>query len=103
METRARGEVCDFTLREYTPDGWMQDGLTLAQVLWAGGIDSDLYTYLDKAESVCVVRLTPTELSLFSEKLPGRYLVRLREADETARKEPDRSLPFGPNREVYEG
>ena len=95
--------VCDFTLREYTPDGWMQDGLMLAQVLWAGGIDSDLYTYLDKAESMCVVRLTPAELAFWSEKLPGRYLVKLREADELAQAEPDRSLPFGPNREVYEG
>ena len=75
----------------------------LGHVLWAAGIDSDLYTYFDKAESVCVVHLTPTELSFWSEKLPGRYLVRLREADETARTEPDRSLPFGPNREVYEG
>lgn len=103
LEKLPRDEVHDFTLREYTPDGWMQDGLTLAQVLWAGGIDSDLYTYLDKAESVCVVRLTPAELSLFSEKLPGRYLVRLRETDELAQIEPDYSLPFGPNREVYEG
>jgi len=103
LEKLSRDEVCDFTLREYTPDGWMQDGLMLAQVLWAGGIDSDIYTYVDKAESVCVVRLTPTELSLFSEKLPGRYLVRLREADELAQTEPDYRLPFGPNREVYEG
>ena len=103
LEKLPRDEVHDFTLREYTPDGWQQDGLTLAQVLWAGGIDSDLYTYLDKAESVCVVRLTPAELSLFSEKLPGRYLVRLRESDELAQTEPDYSLPFGPNREVYEG
>lgn len=103
LEKLSRDEVCDFTLREYTPDGWMQDGLMLAQVLWAAGIDSDLYTRRDKAESVCVVRLTPTELSLFSEKLPGRYLVRLREADELAQTEPDYRLPFGPNREVYEG
>lgn len=103
LEKLPRDEVRDFTLREYTPDGWLQDGLMLAQVLWAGGIDSDLYTYLDEAESVCVVRLTPTELSLFSEKLPGRYLVRLREADELAQTEPDYRLPFGPNREVYEG
>ena len=103
LEKLSQDEVCDFTLREYTPDGWAQDGLMLAHVLWAAGIDSDLYTYFDKKESVCVVHLTPTELSFWSEKLPGRYLVRLREADETARTEPDRSLPFGPNREVYEG
>ena len=50
-----------------------------------------------------MVHLTPAELSFWSEKLPGRYLVRLREADELAQAEPDRSLPFGPNREVYEG
>ncbi len=99
----SRDEVCDFTLREYSPSGWEQDGLKLAYVLWAAGVDSDLYTYFDKAESVCVVNLTPAELSFWSEKLPGRYLVGLREADETARTEPDRSLPFGPNREVYEG
>ena len=99
----SRDEVCDFALREYTPSGWARDGLTLGYVLWASGIDSDLYTYFDKKESVCVVHLTPTELSFWSEKLPGRYLVRLREADELARTEPDRSLPFGPNREVYEG
>ena len=103
LEKLSRDEVCDFTLREYTPSGWAQDGLMLAQVLWAAGIDSDLYTRRDKAESVCVVRLTPAELSFWSEKLPGRYLVRLREADELAQAEPDRSLPFGPNREVYEG
>jgi len=103
LEKLSRDEVCDFTLREYTPDGWAQDGLMLGHVLWAAGIDSDLYTYFDKKESVCVVHLTPAELSFWGEKLPGRYLVRLREADETARTEPDRSLPFGPNREVYEG
>ncbi len=103
LEKLSRDEVCDFTLRAYSPSGWDRDGLMLGHVLWAGGIDSDLYTYFDKAESVCVVHLTPAELSFWSEKLPGRYLVRLREADELAQAEPDRSLPFGPNREVYEG
>ena len=103
LEKRARDEVCDFTLRSYSPSGWEQDGQLLVSVLWNAGIDVDLYTYRDKAESVCVVRLTPEELSFWSEKLPGRYLVRFREADELARAEPDRSLPFGPNREVYEG
>lgn len=103
LEKLPRDKVCDFALRTYSPSGWDRNGLMLGHVLWAAGIDSDLYTYFDKAESVCVVHLTPAELSLWSEKLPGRYLVRLREADETARKEPDRSLPFGPNREVYEG
>ena len=103
LEKLPRDKVCDFALRAYSPSGWDRNGLMLGHVLWAAGIDSDLYTYFDKAESVCVVHLTPAELSLWSEKLPGRYLVRLREADETARKEPDRSLPFGPNREVYEG
>lgn len=102
LEKRARDEVCDFTLREYTPSGWAQDGLMLAQVLWAGGIDSDLYIRHDKAESVCVVRLTPAELSFFSEKLPGRYLVKFKEDDETALAGADDILPFGPNREVYE-
>ena len=102
LEKRARDEVCDFTLRSYSPSGWEQDGQLLVSVLWNAGIDVDLYTYRDKAESVCVVRLTPAELSLFSEKLPGRYLVRLRESDELAQTEPDYSLPFGPNREVYE-
>ena len=103
LEQRARDEVCDFTLREYTPSGWAQDGLMLAQVLWAGGIDSDLYIRHDKAESVCVVYLTPTELSFWSEKLPGRYLVKFKEDDETALAGADDILPFGPNREVYEG
>ena len=103
LEKLPRDEVCDFALRDYSPSGWDRNGLMLGHVLWAAGIDSDLYTYFDKTESVCVVHLTPVELSLWSEKLPGRYLVRLREADETARTEPDRSLPFGPNREVYEG
>ena len=103
LEKLSRDEVCDFTLREYTPDGWMQDGLMLAQVLWAAGIDSDLYTRRDKAESVCVVRLTPAELSFWSEKLPGRYLVKFKEYDETALAGADDILPFGPNREVYEG
>lgn len=103
LEKHARDEVCDFTLREYTPSGWAQDGLMLAQVLWAEGIDSDLYTRHDKAESVCVVRLTPAELSFFSEKLPGRYLVKFKEYDETALAGADDILPFGPNREVFEG
>jgi len=103
LEKRARDEVCDFTLRSYSPSGWAQDGLMLAQVLWAGGIDSDLYTRHDKAESVCVVHLTPAELSFWSEKLPGRYLVKFREYDETALAGADDILPFGPNREVYEG
>ncbi len=103
LEKLPRDKVCDFALRAYSPSGWDRNGLMLGHVLWAAGIDSDLYTYVDKAESVCVVHLTPAELSFWSEKLPGRYLVRLREADETARTDPDRSLPFGPNREVYEG
>ena len=103
LEELDRDKVCDFALRAYSPSGWDRNGLMLGHVLWAAGIDSDLYTYFDKTESVCVVHLTPVELSFWSEKLPGRYLVRLREADETARTEPDRSLPFGPNREVYEG
>ncbi|MBR1567150.1 MAG: hypothetical protein IJ649_10365 [Oscillospiraceae bacterium] len=103
LEKRARDEVCDFTLREYTPNGWAQDGLALAQVLWAGGIDSDLYIRHDKAESVCVVHLTPAELSFWSEKLPGRYLVKFKEYDETALAGADDILPFGPNREVIPG
>ena len=103
LEKLPRDKVCDFALRAYSPSGWDRNGLMLGHVLWAAGIDSDLYTYFDKAESVCVVHLTPAELSFWSEKLPGRYLVRLRETDETARTDPDRSLPFGPNREVYEG
>ncbi len=102
LEKLPRDKVCDFALRAYSPSGWDRNGLMLGHVLWAAGIDSDLYTYFDKAESVCVVHLTPAELSFWSEKLPGRYLVRLREADETARTDPDRSLPFGPNREVFE-
>lgn len=102
LEKLPRDKVCDFALRAYSPSGWDRNGLMLGHVLWAAGIDSDLYTYFDKAESVCVVHLTPAELSFWSEKLPGRYLVRLRETDETARTDPDRSLPFGPNREVYE-
>ena len=103
LEKRARDEVCDFTLRSYSPSGWEQDGQLLVSVLWNAGIDVDLYTYRDKAESVCVVRLTPADLSFWSEKLPGRYLVRLRELDETALAGADDILPFGPNREVYEG
>jgi hypothetical protein len=49
------------------------------------------------------VSLTPAELSFWSEKLPGRYLVKLKEKDETALAGADYILPFGPNREVYEG
>ena len=103
LEKRARDEVCDFTLRSYSPSGWEQDGQLLVSVLWNAGIDVDLYTYRDKAESVCVVHLTPTELSFWSEKLPGRYLVKFKEYDETALAGADDILPFGPNREVYEG
>ena len=103
LEKLSRDEVCDFTLRAYSPSGWDRDGLMLGHVLWAAGIDSDLYTYFDKAESVCVVRLTPAELSFWSEKLPGRYLVKFKEHDETALAGADYILPFGPNREVYEG
>jgi hypothetical protein len=98
-----RDEVCAFTLREYSPSGWMQNGLSLAYVLWTHGIDSDLYSRRDKWESVCVVSLTPAELSFWSEKLPGRYLVKLKDKDETALAGADYILPFGPNREVYEG
>ena len=103
LEKLPRDEVCDFTLREYTPDGWAQDGLMLAQILWAAGIDSNLYIRHDKAEIVCVVRLTPTELSFWSEKLPGRYLVKLKEYDETALAGADDILHFGPNGEVIPG
>lgn len=103
LEKRARDEVCDFTLRSYSPSGWEQDGQLLVSVLWNAGIDVDLYTYRDKAESVCVVHLTPTELSFWSEKLPGRYLVKFKEDDETALAGADDILPFGPSREVYEG
>jgi len=98
-----RDAVYEFTLRAYSPSGWDQNGFMLAQVLWAAGIDSNLYIRHDKAESVCVVCLTPTELSFWSEKLPGRYLVKLKEHDETALAGADDILPFGPNREVFEG
>lgn len=101
LEKLSRDEVCDFTLREYTPDGWAQDGLMLAQVLWASGIDSELYTHYDEAESVCVVRLTPAELSFWSEKLPGRYLVKL--ADGEVLDDYDESIRFTSDGEVNAG
>lgn len=100
LEKLSQDEVCDFTLREYTPDGWAQDGQRLVYILWAAGIDVELYAYRGKPESVCVVKLTPAELSFWSEKLPGRYLVKCKDHDETAAGA-DTILPFSSSGEVF--
>jgi hypothetical protein len=101
LENLDRDTICSFTLREYTPGGWDQYGLKIAHVLYRADLDSDLYIRHDKWESVCVVSVMPAELSVLSGKLPGRYLVRLAEDDETALAGADDILPFGPNREVF--
>ena len=77
-----RDEVLDFALKELTPSGWSEDGQQLIWILrgreleglalyWHGGPGGG---------SLCTASMTIQQLSVLSETLPGRYLVRL--ADE---------------------
>jgi len=103
LEKLSRDEVCDFALREYTPDGWNPSGYQLCHVLYFSGFASTLYQRKGSAECLCVVSVTPAELSVMSEKLPGRYLVKLAESDRALLDTYEVVLPFDPSREVYEG
>ncbi len=82
LEKLERDTACDYLLREYTPDGWGQNGQDLPwQLQGTEGIAVRLYCRRESEASACVVTMTPVQMSLLSERLKGRYLVQF--ADES--------------------
>ncbi len=95
LEKLDRNEVCAFSLREYTPSGWNEDANSMLSVLRTrDGVTFSLYYKNEEPESLCVASMTPSRLSMLSDVLPGRYLVRL--ADEEELSGYDGVLRFSP-------
>ena len=85
LEKLDRDETCAFSLREYTPSGWNEDANSMLSVLRKRGVVSfSMYYKTDEPESLCVASMTPSRLSVLSDVLPGRYLVRLADEEELA-------------------
>ena len=78
-----RDEVLDFALKELSPSGWSEDGQELIWILRGRELEGlALYWREGPAGgSLCAASMTIQQLSVLSDTLPGRYLVRL--ADET--------------------
>ena len=76
-------EVLDFALKELTPSGWSEDGQQLIWILRGRELEG-FALYWRKGTSaggsLCVASMSMRQLSVLSDTLPGRYLVRL--ADE---------------------
>ena len=76
-------EVLDFALTEFTPSGWSEDGQQLIWILRGRELEG-FALYWRKGTSaggsLCVASMSMRQLSVLSDTLPGRYLVRL--ADE---------------------
>ena len=101
LEKLDRDEVCAFSLREYTPSGWNEDANSMLSVLRTrDGVTFSMYYKTDEPESLCVASMTPSRLSVLSDVLPGRYLVRL--ADEAELSPYDGFIRFTPEGEVFE-
>ena len=105
FEGLARDEVCDFALQAYTPSGWSRDANGMIWMLQRQeGVELSIL-FKENAvpsESLCLASMTLSRLSVLSEELPGRYLVRI--ADETLRSDYDGvvRLQLGPDGEAAE-
>ena len=96
LETLDQDTAYDFTLREYTPDGWDQSGF-ICHTLYYAGVKSTFYAHKDSMAGICIVSVTPAELYVLSERLSGRYLVELTDLEEMAQANFEVVLPFDPN------
>jgi len=98
LEKMERDEYCFFALRTYTPDGWSRDGQEMLYVLYYRELVDDIglrYRGEDLVgESVCVIGATPSQLSVLSDSLPGRYLVEI--VDEALERDYPGVLTFDP-------
>ena len=77
-------EVLDFVLKEFTPSGWSEDGQQLIWILRGRELEGLALYWREGTSaigSLCVASMSMRQLSVLSDALPGRYLVRL--ADET--------------------
>lgn len=101
LEKLDRNEVCKFSMREYTPSGWNEDANSMLSVLRTrDGVTFSLYYKSEEPECLCVASMTPSRLSMLSDVLPGRYLVRLADEEELAGY--DGMLRFSPEGEALE-
>lgn len=101
LEKLDRDTVCDFALYEHIPGGWNRDGQSLIWLLRGReGIELSLHYKKNSLECLCVAAMTPSRLSMLSDVLPGRYLVRL--ADEEELSAYDGMLRFSPEGEALE-
>lgn len=98
LESMERDEYGFFALREYTPDGWSKNGLDLLYGLYYRElVDEFGLRYRDNdlaGESVLVIGATPSQLSVLSDSLPGRYLVEI--VDEALERDYPGVLRFDP-------
>lgn len=101
LEKLDRDTVCDFALYEHIPGGWNRDGQSLIWLLRGReGVELSLHYKKNSLECLCVASMTPSRLSMLSNVLPGRYLVRLADEEELAGY--DGMLRFSPEGEALE-
>ncbi len=97
LEGLSRDEKRSYALQVHTPDGWSEDGQQMMWILrgregvmlslaWRDG-DGDRKT-------LCLADMSLETLSVLSDALPGRYLVRL--ADEALLRDYDGIVRFDP-------
>ena len=82
LESMDRDAVCSFALQEFTPSGWNEDGQEMLWLLQGReGVDLGIAIADQSMKSLCLAEMSLETLSVLSDSLPGRYLVRF--ADET--------------------
>ncbi len=97
LEGLSRDETETFALQLHTPDGWSEDGQQMMWILRGReGVALSL-AWQDRdsnRNTLCLADMSLETLSVLSDTLPGRYLVRL--ADEEMLKDYDGIVRFDP-------
>lgn len=103
LEGRSRDETLTFALQIHTPDGWSEDAQQLLWILRGReGVEPALAFHSEGPGCLCLAKMDLATLSVLSDTLPGRYLVRL--ADEETLAGYDRFVTIDPvTGEVVEG
>lgn len=97
LEGLSRDDTVTFALQIHTPDGWSEDGQQMMWILRGReGVTLSL-AWQDREgarKTLCLADMSLETLSVLSDALPGRYLVRL--ADEALLRDYDGIVRFDP-------
>lgn len=97
LEGLSRDDTVTFALQIHTPDGWSEDGQQMMWILRGREGVALALAWQDEEgdrKTLCLADMSLETLSVLSDTLPGRYLVRL--ADETLLRDYDGIVRFDP-------